>query len=162
MIRAIGVDSEREHEEIVLMKSMVVIVLTLGCFVCLSVPKASALPEFKKAFQEKYTDKAKNKEYYDKVRKAGCNVCHVKGQKDKSPQNAYGKELNKLIEGDAADRKKEAGDDSDKKAEVKEQLLKELAEAFKKTENIKLPEQEQTVLQRIKEGMLPVPLPAKK
>ena len=119
-------------------------------------------PEFKKAFQEKYTDKEKNAEFATKVRKAGCNVCHVKGQKDKSPQNAYGKELNKLIEGDAADRKKEAGDDADQKAAVKEQLLKELAEAFKKTESLKLPDQEQTVLERIKEGLLPVPLPEKK
>ena len=97
------------------MKKFVVSILALVCVTCLSIPKASALSEFKKAFAAKYTDKEKDKEFATLVRKAGCNVCHVKGQKEKSPQNAYGKQLNKLIEGDAADRKKEAGDDSEKK-----------------------------------------------
>ena len=128
------------------MNRFVVFVLALGCFICMNVPEASALPEFKKAFEKKYTDKEKNKEYATMVKKAGCNVCHIKGQKDKSPQNAYGKELNKLIEGDAADRKKAAGDDAAKKAEVKATLHKELDEAFKKTESIKLPETEHTFL----------------
>lgn len=144
------------------MKRFVVLMLAVACFACLSVPQASALPEFKKAFEKKYTDKEKNKDYALKVKKAGCNVCHVKGQKDKSPQNAYGKALNKLIEGDAADRKKAAGDDADKKAEIKATLLKELDAAFKKSETTKLPEMDQTILERIKEGLLPVPLPAKK
>lgn len=144
------------------MKRFVVCILALVCFACMSVPEASALTEFKKAFTKKYTDKEKNKEFATTVRKAGCFVCHVKGQKERSPQNAYGKELNKLIEGDAVDRKKEAGDSAAEKAAVKAELLKELEEAFKKVESVKLPNNEKTVIERIKEGMLPVPLPAKK
>ncbi len=143
------------------MNRFFVFVLALGCLVSVNTPKASALAEFKKAFTKKYTS-SDNKEFATKVKKAGCNVCHIKGQKDKSPQNAYGKELNKLIEGDAADRKKEAGDDPEKKAAVKEALLKEIDAAFTKVEGMKLPDMDQTVIERIKEGLLPVPLPEKK
>jgi hypothetical protein len=143
------------------MNRFVVFVLAFGCFACVRVPQASALPEFKKAFEAKYVDKEKNKEFAAVVKKAGCNVCHVKGQKDKSPQNAYGKELNKLVPGDAADRKKEAGDDAAKKEAVKAELLQEIEEAFKQVESMKLPDTEQTYIERIKEGLLPVPLPEK-
>lgn len=120
---------------------------------------ASALPEFKKAFAEKYTDKDANEDYYNVVKKAGCNVCHVKGE-DKDVRNAYGDELAKLIEGDAGKRKKDVKDESkEKKDAVKAKILEELEAAWdtaagkENADGTKFGE-------LIKEGKLPVPLPA--
>ncbi len=120
---------------------------------------ASALPEFKKAFQEKYTDKEANPEFYDVVKKAGCNVCHIKGE-DKDKRNAYGDELAKLIEGDAGQRKKDVKDESkEKKDEVKAEILAELEKAWdvaaekENADGVKFGD-------LIKESKLPVPLPS--
>jgi len=123
--------------------------------------EASALPEFKKAFSEKYTDKEANEEYHTAVRKAGCFVCHVKGE-DKEVRNAYGDELAELIEGDAGKRKKAVKDGTpEEKAAVKAKILEELEAAWDIAADKKNADGEKFG-DRIKEHKLPVPLPPKK
>ena len=119
---------------------------------------ASALPEFKKAFQEKYTDQEDNEEFFTLVKKAGCNVCHVKGE-SKDARNPYGDELAKLIEGDAGKRKKEVKEaPKEKKDEVKAAILAELEAAWdtaadkENAEGVKFGD-------LIKDHKLPVPVP---
>ena len=84
------------------------------------------------------------------AKKAGCNVCHVKGDK-KTARNDFGEELSKLIKGSAKERKAKA---KDKKAE-KGKLLKELDEAFAKVAKLKRKGAEKTYGDRLKSGMLP-------
>ena len=132
-------------------------VLVATILASFQIQQASGLAPFKVAFGKKYTDKNKNEVFYKTVRKAGCNVCHVKGE-EKTERNAYGEELAKLIQGDAKERLGEAADDQ--KNEVKEQLLKELDAAFDTVAKMKNKDDE-TYGERIQEGQLPVPLPAK-
>jgi len=133
-----------------LFAGVAVVAVTLSMLV----PSAQALPPFKNAFDAKYVKESENTEWQALAKKEGCNICHVKGEKEKNKQNAYGKELNKLIEGDAANRQKEA-----KAAgtldEENEKLLKELDEAFKKVEEMKSPTGE-TFGELLKAGKLPV------
>src|SRR6266478_4960620 len=65
----------------------------------LLVSPASALPQFKKAFEEKYVTNCNNDEFKAAFKSAGCNVCHVKGAMDKKARNAYGVALAKLTGG---------------------------------------------------------------
>jgi len=120
---------------------------------------SSALPQFKKAFQKKYIDESDNDELKAAFKKAGCNTCHVKGQKEKSPQNDYGILLAELIEGDAKDRLKAAKENGTKN-ETLEQILEELEEAFKEVEEEEAPSGG-NFGERIKNGQLPVDLPKK-
>lgn len=119
-----------------------------------SVQQSLALPQFKKAFDEKYTNKSENAEFKAAAKKEGCNICHVKGEKEKSKQNDYGKELNKLIEGDAEHRLKDAEAAGNKDEELKK-ILAELDEAFKKVEAMKNADGE-TYGDRLKGSKLPV------
>ena len=125
-----------------------------------STQSAHALPPFKKAFSEKYASKHKSKEFQSAVKKASCNVCHVKGAK-KNVQNEYGKLLNKLIPGDAKKRETEAkakGGDAEKKKEQAKILL-ELSKAFDKTFDLKSESGKGPKFgELIKEGKLPVDL----
>ena len=98
----------------------IIAILVFTIFAAICIQDASAMPQFKKAFAEKYAAKHKSKEFQAAAKKASCNVCHVKGAK-KTVQNEYGKLLNKLIEGDANKRLKAA------KAKGKEAGAKELA-----------------------------------
>ena len=131
-----------------------------------AVQPASALPEFKKAFLAKYGDKEKNPEFYTVLRKANCDVCHVKGEKDKHKKNEYGKALDKLIKGDAKhrmdDAKKEAAKESEEKAlaakkAVQATILKELEVAFKKVAEMKGKDGTKFG-DNLKEGKLPTPI----
>ncbi len=139
------------------MKKLAMTTLVLFSVSGMVCPSARALPPFKKAFGEKYTDKETNPEYFDLVRKTGCEVCHVKGQK-KNIQNAYGRELNALIAGDAADRLKEA---SAKGPEAKEKetavLLAEFDQALNKVADMENKDHEKWG-DRIHAGKLPVPV----
>jgi len=102
--------------------------------------QAVALPEFKGAFKAKYADSHKSKDFQSAVKKAGCNVCHVKGSKiKKEVQNEYGKLLNKMIEGDAKERKSaaKAKDGLPGQNAEKAKILAELDAAFKKLETTK-------------------------
>lgn len=119
--------------------------------------EAHALPDFKKAFANKYAAKHESKDFQAAVKKASCNACHVKGAK-KNVQNEYGKLLNKLIEGDAdkiiKDAKKEGKEAGDKaKADILAALEKAFDKAAKeKSEKGKGP----TYGELIKAGKLPV------
>ena len=118
-------------------------------------PNAQAIAPFKKAFQEKYVDKSDNEQLEEKFKKAGCNTCHVKGEK-KEVRNDYGKELSKLIEGDANARIKEAGEaGKDARTAETEKILKELDKAF---DEVAKKENKSKVKygELIKQGKLPV------
>ena len=132
------------------MKRVVVLTVcgAIALFSCVS--SVDALPQFKKEFGDKYVEGSGSASFEEAVKKQGCNVCHVKGQK-KDVRNAYGEELAKLIPGDASARIKEAADKDAEKATVN----KELAEAFKKVEAMKSPSGE-TYGELLKGHSLPV------
>lgn len=112
------------------MKYLILIVAAIVAVASLTQESALALPAFKPAFEERYTKDNNNEEFKESVKKAGCNICHVKGEKSKEVRNAYGELLAKLIEGEAKDRIKTE----------KEKVLKELDEAMKKAEEEKGPD----------------------
>ena len=68
-----------------LMKNIVGI-LVFAFVTVIGTQDTMALPQFKKAFAEKYAAKHKSKEFQTAAKKASCNVCHVKGPK-KTVQN---------------------------------------------------------------------------
>ena len=115
----------------------IVAALAVGTLAVAFSSDAQAMPQFKKAFTKKFVEKHKSKEFQSMAKKASCNVCHVKGPK-KDVQNEYGKLLNKLIEGDANKRYKDAKKTgpSEGKAEL-EKILSELDKAFDKAGEMK-------------------------
>lgn len=119
------------------MKHVALVTLCGAVVLCLAVGPASALPQFKKDFADKYVEGSGDAAWEETVKKAGCNLCHVKGE-GKEVRNAYGEALAKLIEGDAKDRLAKAKEQGTDDAE-KEKLTKELMEAFKKVETMKSP-----------------------
>ena len=59
---------------------------------------ASAITEFSKQFKKSFTDKEEDPDWYKTVSKAGCNVCHIKGDpKKKKARNEYGKAVHKFL-----------------------------------------------------------------
>jgi hypothetical protein len=114
---------------------------------------AFALPAFRKAFEERYVKNNANAAFAEQVKKEGCNVCHVKGEK-KDVRNAYGKVLADLIPGDAQERLKAAGESG--KAAEEAKLLEELQKAFTKAETTPVNGKDgETFGDRIKAGKLP-------
>lgn len=69
--------------------------LTLG-FAFLFVAPAFATNEFSKEWKDHYTGEGANEEFVKTARKAGCNVCHVKGEK-KTERNEYGKAIKEFL-----------------------------------------------------------------
>ncbi len=134
------------------MARRVPILLSVLVLCGLLTPPAGAITEFKKAFKEKYADPSDSEAFKAAVRKAGCFVCHVKGE-EKDVRNAYGAELEKFIEGSVETRLKEATDKGTKKEEI-EKLLKELEAAFPKVEEL-TNEAGEKFGDRIKAGQLP-------
>ncbi len=119
---------------------------------------ALALPAFAKAFKAVYVEPSDNDDFKKAVRKANCNVCHVKGEK-KDVNNEYGDKLADLIEGDAKHRwddAKKIGDDEGK-AEL-EKLVAELKAAFPKVAETENAEGEKYG-DLLADGKLPVPVP---
>ncbi len=78
------------------MKKLCVLLVTGFAVAMLLTPQAGAVPAFKKKFEAKYSKKSKNEEFEAAVKKAGCNVCHIKGKK-KTERNEYGLALSKLL-----------------------------------------------------------------
>lgn len=119
---------------------------------------ASAMPPFRVAFENKYVKDHKNAEFQAAFKKALCNTCHVMGQ-PKTENNAYGKELAKLIEGSANERMKAAREKGEAQAEAEEKkLLAELEAAFAKVEKMKADPAKSTSPtfgDRIQKGILP-------
>jgi hypothetical protein len=134
------------HSEIVSMKKLFALVLccagVLSLF-SLGARQADAIPAFNKEFQDLYFKKdstdPKEKALADKIEKTKCNVCHV-GTKKKD-RNAYGQELDKLL---------------DKKEDIKnptkiQEALKKVAEMPSDPANPQSP----SFGQRMKDGDLP-------
>ena len=130
--------------------SLVAAVLGAGLFAS----PASALPPFKKAFEEKYVTNSSSEEFKEAFKAASCNVCHVKG-KDKKSRNPYGIALSKIIGGHAAaDLKQADGQGEDAKKAKLAEILKKLDDAFTKCESQKMHSGE-TYAELIKAGKLP-------
>lgn len=136
------------------MKRVALVALCGTVVLCLAAGPVSALPQFKKDFADKYVEGSNDAAFADAVKKAGCYVCHVKGE-DKEVRNAYGEALAKLIPGDAKERLAKAKENGTEDAE-KEKLNKELAAAFKKVEAMKSPSGP-TYGELLKAHKLPVP-----
>ena len=122
------------------MKYLTIIIALTVTFA--STQEASALSEFKKAFEKKYAGEiSKNKDLKSAVKKAGCYLCHVKkpsgfqGKVGKDAQNEYGMLLNKLVKGSAKERKAKAKDEDKKK--VKAEVLAEFTKALDKVAEAK-------------------------
>jgi len=64
------------------------LVLLAGC-VCLLAPQALATNEFNKEWREHYLTAEAPATFTSSARRAGCNVCHIKGEK-KTEHNEYG------------------------------------------------------------------------
>lgn len=137
------------------MKNLIGIVVLVA--VVAGSPNAFALSKFKGAFYDKYAAKHDSKEFQSAVKKASCKACHVGGKKKRTMLNAYAKQLEKLIEGDANSRikaaKKEGGTPASK-AET-EKVLAELDKAFAKVADMKSPSGPKFG-ELLKEGKLPV------
>lgn len=70
-------------------------VLAFGC-ACLLATPALATNEFAKEWKDHYaTDKA-SEDFVSASRKAGCNVCHIKGEK-KTERNEYGTAIKEFL-----------------------------------------------------------------
>ena len=133
----------------------VVVLSIVGVFVAASlfVSPASALPQFKKAFEEKYVANG-NADLQAAFKAASCNTCHVKG-KDKKVRNEYGMALSKIIGGHAKAQIDAAKKVSDAAGKAKlAEVLKKLDEAFDKVEKEKSASG-QTYGEEIKAGKLP-------
>jgi hypothetical protein len=141
------------------MKSLAfALVLAAGCVAGLET--ASAMPPFRKAFEDKYVKDQPNPAFEAAFKKALCNVCHVQG-KPKTENNVYGQELAKLVEGSANERLKAAREKGTPQVEAEtKKLLEELEAAFAKVEKVKVDPKaaaSPTFGERIKQGMLPAP-----
>lgn len=100
---------------------------------------ATALPPFKKAFDQKYVKKSDDDAYKKAFKKAACYTCHVKGKK-KDWLNLYGQELAKLVPGNAKQRLDEAKKKASNERKVEnEKVRKELEVAFEKVGKLKSP-----------------------
>jgi hypothetical protein len=135
--------------------------VTVGCVGCFAFTEtASAMPPFRKAFEDKYIQGKADPAFEAAYKKALCNLCHVQG-KPKTENNLYGQELAKLIQGNANARMKAATalGEAAKEAEAKK-LLEELEAAFAKVEKVKVDPKSAaspTFGDRMKQGMLPAP-----
>jgi hypothetical protein len=79
----------------------------IGCMMFMTAPamfmttEAMATSVFNKQWKAKHTgdDSEASKEFKTAAKKAGCNICHVKGKKkkDKDSRNEYGRAVNKTL-----------------------------------------------------------------
>lgn len=100
------------------MKRFAALVVTLGLFAT----PAFATNEFAKEWKATYVTDDANADFSSAAKKAGCNVCHVKGGK-KTERNEYGKAINELL-------KKE--DYTKDKLKADPELAKKIIEGLKK------------------------------
>ncbi len=132
------------------MKKIVAMLLIAG-FVATTLlgSSASALPPFKKAFEEKYPALKADAE------KAGCNICHVKGAKSKKDKNAYGAILEKSTGGKVKADLDAAKDDKPAKEAIVAEATKKLIDGFTAAESEKAASGK-TYGELIKAGKLPI------
>ncbi len=72
------------------------LVLAFGC-ACLLATPALATNEFAKEWKDLYATEKAAEEFVKASRKAGCNVCHVKGEK-KTERNEYGMAIKEFLD----------------------------------------------------------------
>ena len=105
------------------------LLIVLGCLMLLANP-ALAISEFGKQWKEKFLGGEDVDEDFKRAgRKAGCYVCHVKGEDKKKVQNEYGLAVKKYL--DAEDFPKEYV------KEKPEEAKKKILEGFKKAGELK-------------------------
>lgn len=85
---------------------------------------ASAISFFSKTWKEHYLTNHPNAAFVTAARKAGCYVCHVKGEDKKKVRNEYGQAVQKYLK--AEDFPKEYVKDNPEEAKAK------ILEGFKK------------------------------
>lgn len=134
------------------MKRVFVVMLIAAMMSTLATP-AMAITHFKKIWGEHYTPKGDepgaedvDPEFMKISRKAGCNLCHVKGEDKKKVRNEYGEALHKYLKAEdfSKDRIKAEPD------KVKEEIIA----ALKKVADVKNKEGD-TFGERIKANKLP-------
>lgn len=117
-----------------------------GCLMFLASP-AMATSVFNKYWKDKYLDREKvDEDFYRKGRRAGCYICHVKGEKKEDKRNEYGQAVNKHL--DAKDFP------LDYVRENPEEAEKKLIEGFKKANELKSKSGEKFG-KKLEEGKLP-------
>ncbi len=98
--------------------------LLLGCLFMLASP-SMAISEFGKQWKNEYlSGDDVNEDFVKAGRKAGCYVCHVKGEDKKEIRNEYGNAVQKFLK--AEDFPKEYVKDNPEEAK------KKILEGFKK------------------------------
>ncbi len=115
-------------------------------FVVIFATPASAISLFNKHWKEHYLANNPNVLFVSAARKAGCYICHVKGENKKKVQNEYGTALSRYLS--AEDFPKEWV-----KANP-EEAKKRIIAAFKKVEE-DLSKDGQAFGEKISDGELP-------
>ena len=72
------------------------LVVLFECLMLLTSP-ALAVSEFSKQWKGKFLGDDVDETYVKTARRAGCNICHVKGEDKKKVRNEYGIALNKYL-----------------------------------------------------------------
>ena len=84
------------------MKKLLAVLLIAFVAMVIGPKNADAVPAFKKAFDQRYTNVIKDAKLVTKIKAAKCNVCHwAKGDmKSKKQKNDFGVALSKLLKKD--------------------------------------------------------------
>lgn len=134
------------------MKRVFVFALVAAMMVMMTSP-AMAITHFRKVWNEHYVPRpnapggdAVDPEFRSVVRKAGCFVCHVKGEDKKEVRNEYGNALAEFLDSEDYDK--------DRIKAEPEKVQKEILEAFKKVAE-KKSKDGKTFGEKIKAGTLP-------
>lgn len=120
--------------------------ILLGC-VCFLASPAMAISEFGKQWKNEYLGDGVDADFKKIGRKAGCYVCHVKGEDKKKVRNEYGQALHKHLK--AEDFPK------DWVKENPEEAKKKIVEAFKKVGKENKSKDGKLFGDKIKNGELP-------
>ena len=72
------------------------LIVILGCLTLFATP-ALAISEFGKQWKNEYLGEDADEEFKTIGRKAGCYVCHVKGEDKKKVRNEYGQAVKEFL-----------------------------------------------------------------
>ncbi len=99
----------------------------IGCLMFLATP-ALAITDFNKQWKDKYLgdDSEASEEFKLAAKKAGCNICHVKGKqkKAKDSRNEYGRAVNKFLKAEDFPKDKIKADPEGTKKAILEGIQK--------------------------------------
>lgn len=107
---------------------------------------AYAISEFNKQWKAQYLGDDASEEFKRSGRKAGCYVCHVKGEKKDEARNEYGNALHKYLDAENFSKERVKAEPEKVKAEIQE--------AFKKVAPVKSKDGK-AFGEKIKAGELP-------